>query len=314
MVSVIIPAYKAEGTIKKAVLSALEQASVDEIIVVVDGLFDGTVEKLKQIVDQRLKVIIFEENKGSQIARNAGLKYASSDYIIFLDSDDYFEGPLIAGLVNKLDERSFDLVLAPNCSISPNGQKKLFFLPEGITNFELLIGRILSTLAVGIQCILWKKEFLIQIGGWNENINRNQDGELSIRALIRGGEMALSSEGAGCSVQHAGERVSKRRSLVSFASQFEIYSMVNTHLMVGKLSDNQHMMLKAALNSFCINICIGMAESAYFGKEYNDWKNRIEWSYSHFFLLPPKKSVQALIFFIFGKQSFRVKKVLKRIS
>lgn len=90
-VSFIIPAYNVQKYIKKCVDSILNQSLKDiEIIVINDGSNDSTLEILNQYNDKRLK-IISQENTGSTIAKNNGIKICSGEYIITIDADDFVE-------------------------------------------------------------------------------------------------------------------------------------------------------------------------------------------------------------------------------
>lgn len=93
-VSVIIPVYNAEKYVERAVLSALEQAEVKEIVIVDDGYDDGAYAICQQLAKQhnRIKLLTHpnHENKGAAISRNLGILNASCDFIAFLDADDYF--------------------------------------------------------------------------------------------------------------------------------------------------------------------------------------------------------------------------------
>ncbi|MGC8603005.1 MAG: glycosyltransferase family 2 protein, partial [Desulfomonilaceae bacterium] len=91
LVSVIIPTYNRAHLIERAVNSVLEQTYDKlEIIVVDDGSTDNTGNVLSQLQDgdSRVRYIRHETNKGSQSARNTGIRNARGDYVAFLDSDD----------------------------------------------------------------------------------------------------------------------------------------------------------------------------------------------------------------------------------
>ena len=85
-VSVVIPIYNAEKTIKNCVDSALKQNLESlEVILVNDGSNDSTAEILEQYnVNPKIK-IFHQLNKGVSAARNKGLSHASGEYVFFLD-------------------------------------------------------------------------------------------------------------------------------------------------------------------------------------------------------------------------------------
>ena len=86
-ISVVIPAFNAEKTIARAVESVLAQSRpADEIIVIDDGSKDNTADVIRSYGDK--VILIQQENAGASVARNAGLKNASGDWIAFLDCDD----------------------------------------------------------------------------------------------------------------------------------------------------------------------------------------------------------------------------------
>lgn len=91
--SVIVPAYNAEKTIKRCIESVLKQSYRDfEIIVVNDGSEDLTSIIVDDIANQDTRVKLIEtSNQGVSNARNVGIEYARGNYLIFIDSDDYIE-------------------------------------------------------------------------------------------------------------------------------------------------------------------------------------------------------------------------------
>lgn len=91
MISVIIPVYNRENTIRRSVLSVLNQSvSNIEVLVVDDCSNDNTINILKKLKDSRLKIIELEKNRGANFARNIGIDLAIGDYISFQDSDDFW--------------------------------------------------------------------------------------------------------------------------------------------------------------------------------------------------------------------------------
>ncbi|MBD2730343.1 glycosyltransferase [Nostoc sp. FACHB-892] len=87
-ISVIIPAYNAEKTIKETIESVQQQTFTDfELIVINDGSQDKTLEILHTIKDERLQIFSYE-NGGLPEARNRGIKRASGEFVSFLDADD----------------------------------------------------------------------------------------------------------------------------------------------------------------------------------------------------------------------------------
>lgn len=91
LISIIIPAYNAEGCIEKCLDSVLKQTYHKiEVLVVDDGSKDRTGELCDryQVADKRVQVF-HVENGGVSWARNIGIEKASGKYIMFVDSDDY---------------------------------------------------------------------------------------------------------------------------------------------------------------------------------------------------------------------------------
>lgn len=112
-VSVILPAYNAEGFVARAIRSALDQAQPPlEVIVVDDASTDGTASAvLRLAVDEpRIKLVSLSENAGPGPARNAGLDAARGDWAAMLDADDVFGAERLEALMTLARETGADIV------------------------------------------------------------------------------------------------------------------------------------------------------------------------------------------------------------
>lgn len=114
MVSVIIPVYKSEQTLRRCVESVLSQDYSDfEIILVVDGPPDGSGILALELskMDERI-FVINQSNQGVSKARNSGIMEARGEYIRFLDSDDYLPAGALGCMVKAITRDDSDLVIA----------------------------------------------------------------------------------------------------------------------------------------------------------------------------------------------------------
>jgi succinoglycan biosynthesis protein ExoO len=204
-VSVIIPAYNTEAYIEKAIKSALEQTLNDiEVIVVDDASSDKTVEVVKSITDQRLKVIVNEKNLGAAAARNRALKAAQGEWIAVLDSDDWYAPERLEKLVSLANEKNADMIaddlyLINDGDTSPWGTL-IQESGEPIDKIRQIdIVYFVETdifgqpgLHLGISKPLFKREFLAQHGiEYDETIRMGQDFWLDMKCLIKGASFFL---------------------------------------------------------------------------------------------------------------------------
>lgn len=106
LVSIIIPVYNSENTIKDTIESAINQTYSNlEIIVVNDGSTDKSENKIVAFNDSRI-IYKFQENQGSPIAKNLGLSIAKGKYIQFLDADDLLSADKIENQVKLLNGKT----------------------------------------------------------------------------------------------------------------------------------------------------------------------------------------------------------------
>lgn len=123
MISVIIPAYNAVGTLERACRSVWAQTYPNvELVVVDDGSTDGTAALLDGLALGRERVrVVHQSNGGVCRARNAGLDTARGELIFFLDADDELLPQGLEQLWNLLRDTSADVVASSCLRVRPDG-------------------------------------------------------------------------------------------------------------------------------------------------------------------------------------------------
>ncbi len=93
-VTVVIPVYNAEKFLAKAIESCLIQPETAEVMLADDGSSDSSIQIAEEFVkkDERVKLVFHPNraNKGTGAARNLGIINATSEYVSFLDNDDFY--------------------------------------------------------------------------------------------------------------------------------------------------------------------------------------------------------------------------------
>lgn len=160
-ISVIIPAYNSAGTIAAALDSVLIQEGVAEILVIDDCSTDTTSGIVKDYCKQN-PLIHYEKNpvnSGAAASRNKGVRLAHSNYIAFLDADDYWEPGKLAAQYTLMEKTKAVLSSTARELIKEDGTKTGRILPiqSRISYKELLKHNSLSCSA-----ILAKREVLLE--------------------------------------------------------------------------------------------------------------------------------------------------------
>ncbi|EKD30834.1 MAG: hypothetical protein ACD_77C00474G0006 [uncultured bacterium] len=130
-ISVIMPVYKASGYIGRAVASLIVQTYNNfELILVDDCGGDNSIEIAVEILkNSRLKshykIVTNTHNQGVSLSRQKGMHSSSGEFVIHLDSDDYFEPNLLERLVNTAKFSSSDIVICNYFKESSSGNSIL---------------------------------------------------------------------------------------------------------------------------------------------------------------------------------------------
>lgn len=195
LVSVVIPAYNAAGTLPKAMESVLDQTHEDlELIVVDDASEDetGKIVKKYEKQDPRVKYIRHKKNRERSATRNTGIKNATGSFIAFLDSDDKWLPEKLEKQLSYLRRKGDDWkgVYCRTIKIEDRSDNPIseFWdkigenLPrEGGRNLikSVLLDRVTNCGST----FLGKKKTIQRIGGFDTSLDMHEDWEFLIRFL-----------------------------------------------------------------------------------------------------------------------------------
>jgi len=210
-VSVVVPTYNRRGLLEQTLPVLLHQAGKTagvEIVVVVDGSRDGTLEMLRRFSSHGLLRVISQENRGLAAARNRGADAASSEVVLFLDDDMVLrEGSISAHREAHADGR--ERVVFGGLALADGLRRS--FLKQGI---EIWGGKVEERLsAPGYEfrfddCHFghasMSRRLLKAAGGFDESFVRygNEDYDLGWRLIQGGAEMRYLSAAVACQIYH----------------------------------------------------------------------------------------------------------------
>ncbi len=181
LISIIIPAYCAQGFIKRCIFSCIHQDYKEiEIIVINDGSTDETLSILKSIHDPRL-VIINKLNEGVGRARNDGLKHANGDYVLFLDADDYLPINAITTLVNAANAKDADFVFGGYTIETHSGLKHV--KPKYNNKLDILDNFYIDNIVSSPWAKLFRRDIIHKYSIDFENFKIMEDGIFNLRYL-----------------------------------------------------------------------------------------------------------------------------------
>ena len=179
-VDVIIPTYNRAEYIKESIMSVLNQSYKNlKCIVIDDASTDETEKLVRSIEDNRLIYYKNTQNKGANFCRNKGVSLSDSVLIAFNDSDDLWEPNKLRIQVNLWKKRGQGLYFSPYILVEE--EKKL--LVGKVQNFAKLdaLQALLCGNFIGTPTILVDRMLFLDVGCFDENIERLQDWELCLR-------------------------------------------------------------------------------------------------------------------------------------
>ncbi|TMT02691.1 glycosyltransferase family 2 protein [Apilactobacillus kunkeei] len=195
-VSVIIPLFNSKKEIDNILMNLREQTLSNdrfEVIFIDDGSTDGTFEYLLDKIKYDNNLFLYHQsNKKQAEARNNGIRNAKGKYVVFIDSDDKFDGNYLESLLNLSGNN--DVVYSGICKIFPNN-KKIIETPVFEDNDKMLEDFLVKGKECenGVWSKLYKRDFLLKNNILFENKNFFEDSLFNFQVLLKSSSMKIVS-------------------------------------------------------------------------------------------------------------------------
>lgn len=165
-ITVIIPTYNAEKYLIKSVNSVINQSfnfENIELIIVDDSSTDNTKTIIKDLSEKYENIIPFflKENTGSpSTPRNIGIKLSSTDYIMFLDNDDFYHSKMCEKMYSAIKEYNVDVVICRYAKvINSRCEKPSSFLDKYDNIIIESINECSDLMTSDFPTMIWNKIF-----------------------------------------------------------------------------------------------------------------------------------------------------------
>ena len=179
--SVVIPLYNKEQSIVNTLLSVLKQSYQNfEIVVIDDGSTDGSVDAVKTINDERIR-LIHQENQGVSAARNRGIKESKYEWVAFLDGDDLWGVNHLEEVVNMMNLFPHEKVYVTSFEYSDKREMYKNERKSSVFKIDDYFKEAINEIILWTSIVVLKKECIEKVGGFNINLNRGEDLDLWAR-------------------------------------------------------------------------------------------------------------------------------------
>jgi len=230
LVSVVTPAYNASDTLPRAIESVLTQHPSVPYIVVDDCSSDE--HKYELGAYPGVTLIRNTINLGGASTRNVGLALVKTPYVLFLDADDYILPGTINELTRLLEKEMPDIIYFPWFKMFRSGTMN-GPIHNGNRDPLMMFNNWLDGKYVPPCAVFWRVNFLRMIGSWGEGLRYNDDGELSLRALLHDPQIALSTVGGGVYIKGVNPNAVSASDLeTKIYSSLHIYNSMRKHMQV----------------------------------------------------------------------------------
>lgn len=178
MISIITPSYNRAHLLPRMIESVILQTYRNwELIIIDDGSTDNTQEVVAAYNDPRIKYF-YTENSGAADKRNQGVKLSKNEYIIFLDSDDEPKVNWLELMTKPIEENKNIIV---SCGWEKIDNENNLIEVRNPKNLGPFFNNITLNYLAG--SLLLKKNFFLEIGGYDANLASGHHTDILLRLI-----------------------------------------------------------------------------------------------------------------------------------
>ena len=231
LVSILIPAFNAEGWIADTIRSALAQSwPQKEIIVVDDGSTDNTLTMARRFEAAGVKVVA-KANEGAAATRNVAYSLSRGSFVQWLDADDLLSLDKIAAqLAARRNDDDGTLFSSPWAYFAYRPEQARFVpnsLWHDLTPVEWLLRKMGENLHMQTATWLTSRALADAAGQWDTNMLSDDDGEYYTRVLLASSGVRFVPEGRVYYRSSASSRLSfvgmSERKMVALLSSMKLH-------------------------------------------------------------------------------------------
>ncbi|SRR6266487_4077808 len=197
-ISVVVPCYNAHRWIAETLLSVVAQRDVDlEVVLIDDGSTDGSYDSIAAGATDVPVQIIHQPHAGASQARNVGTRFATGQFLQYLDADDLLEPGTLSARAHALQTSGADIAY---CDWQRWEFKSDGSFGRGEVSSRVLSSRpeidLLSDAWWPPGALLYRRDVIQRVSAWNRNLSVNQDVQFLL-LLAADGARFVKVDGVG---------------------------------------------------------------------------------------------------------------------
>tara|TARA_Y100000294_G_C8517185_1_gene321349 strand:+ start:149 stop:919 length:771 start_codon:yes stop_codon:yes gene_type:complete len=163
LADIILPNYNKAEFLDETIKSIINQSFKNFKLYIIDDFSnDNSLQIIKKYSDSRIKLISLKENKGVSFCRNLGLGLASSKYIAFIDSDDYWDKNKLENQIKFMEKFNYSFTYTDYIPFTFRGNDKKF-KKKIIVKKEFNFNQFIHNTSIAMSTVIVKRSLIKNI-------------------------------------------------------------------------------------------------------------------------------------------------------